>query len=72
MITTDPTTDVVTLPFSSLTQRGMISMSISVSGPARDVHSGNDGGVFNEPMSDLIKLMATVLEPGTNNVRVSE
>lgn len=27
-----------------------------ISGPERDVHSGNDGGVFDEPMVDLLKV----------------
>lgn len=35
-----------------------------VSGPDRDVHSGNDGGVFDEPMVDLAKLVATFTAPG--------
>lgn len=30
--------------------RGLICMDIAVSGPQRDLHSGNDGGVFNEPL----------------------
>lgn len=35
---------------------------LQVSGPARDVHSGNDGGVFSEPMADLFKLLASLTE----------
>jgi len=27
-----------------------------VKGPERDLHSGNDGGVFNEPLADLTKV----------------
>ena len=45
--------------------RGMVAASIEVTGPARDVHSGNDGGVFSEPMADLFKLLASLTEaPG--------
>jgi len=29
---------------------------MQVRGPARDLHSGNDGGVFNEPLADLTKV----------------
>ena len=29
---------------------------LQVRGPARDLHSGNDGGVFNEPLADLTKV----------------
>ncbi len=29
---------------------------VQVRGPARDLHSGNDGGVFNEPLADLTKV----------------
>lgn len=41
-----------------------------VSGPQKDLHSGNDGGVFCEPMTDLIKTMSTLLEPGRTVIRV--
>ena len=33
-----------------------------VKGPERDIHSGNDGGVFNEPLSDLTKLLASLVD----------
>ena len=49
-----------------------MSLSVNVTGPQRDVHSGNDGGVFNEPMTDLIKVMGTVLAPGGSTVMVRE
>lgn len=35
-----------------------------VSGPARDLHSGNDGGVFVEPMADLVQLLGGLQRPG--------
>lgn len=35
-----------------------------VSGPERDLHSGNDGGVFHEPMADLVQLLGSLHGPG--------
>ena len=40
-----------------------------VKGPERDIHSGNDGGVFNEPLSDLTKLLASLVD-SRNNIMV--
>ena len=40
-----------------------------VRGPSKDLHSGNDGGVFNEPLSDLTKLLASVVD-SRNSVQV--
>ena len=51
------------------------SLSIEVRGPSRDLHSGNEGGVFTEPLADLSKvgcwghgaegvLMLRTLKPG--------
>ncbi len=34
----------------------MLAITVTVTGPDHDVHSGNDGGVFNEPMVDLVKV----------------
>ena len=42
--------------------RGMVQLSVEVDGPERDVHSGVDGGVFNEPMSDLVKVLASLVD----------
>ena len=44
---------------------------LQVSGPQRDLHSGNDGGVFCEPMMDLVKITSTFLTPGKTSIRVS-
>ncbi|GFR43583.1 hypothetical protein Agub_g4680, partial [Astrephomene gubernaculifera] len=44
--------------------RGMLSLSVQITGPERDLHSGNDGGVFSEPMVDLLRVMATLVGPG--------
>ncbi|KAF5832871.1 hypothetical protein DUNSADRAFT_11061, partial [Dunaliella salina] len=45
---------------------------VQVSGPQRDVHSGNDGGVFCEPMMDLVKIIGTLLEPGRTTIRIPD
>lgn len=42
---------------------------VQVKGPERDIHSGNDGGVFNEPLSDLTKLLASLVD-SRNNIMV--
>ena len=42
---------------------------LQVRGPSKDLHSGNDGGVFNEPLSDLTKLLASVVD-SRNSVQV--
>ena len=43
--------------------------ALQVRGPSKDLHSGNDGGVFNEPLSDLTKLLASVVD-SRNSVQV--
>ena len=40
-----------------------------VGGPERDLHSGNDGGVFNEPLADLTKVLASLID-SRNNIQV--
>ena len=47
----------------------MKSWLLQVRGPSKDLHSGNDGGVFNEPLSDLTKLLASVVD-SRNSVQV--
>jgi di- and tripeptidase/Cys-Gly metallodipeptidase DUG1 len=42
---------------------------IQVCGPQRDLHSGNEGGVFNEPLSDLTKVLASLVD-SHNNIMV--
>jgi len=49
--------------------RGMLSLSVEVGGPQRDLHSGNDGGVFNEPLADLTKVLASLID-SRNNIQV--
>ena len=50
------------VPCLTTGMRGMISATLEVSGPARDLHSGNDGGVIGEPLVDLAKLLATLTD----------
>lgn len=42
--------------------RGMISASVEVRGPERDLHSGNEGGVFVEPLACLTKVLGTLVD----------
>lgn len=46
--------------------RGMISMSVEIRGPAKDLHSGNEGGVFSEPLADLTKVLASLVDSRSN------
>ncbi|KAF9260749.1 Zn-dependent exopeptidase [Marasmius fiardii PR-910] len=41
--------------------RGLVYFKLSVWGPARDLHSGVFGRMVHEPMTDLVKLMATLV-----------
>ena len=55
------------LPLTSLAPTSLplylpLKCAQQISGPERDIHSGNDGGVFNEPMSDLVKLLAGLVD----------
>lgn len=40
------------------------TLPVQVSGPDRDLHSGNDGGMFAEPMVDLVRVVSTLMSPG--------
>jgi hypothetical protein len=42
------------------------SLSIEVRGPSRDLHSGNEGGVFAEPLADLSKVLASLVDSHNN------
>lgn len=46
--------------------RGMLTMSVEVTGATRDLHSGNEGGVFSEPLSDLSKVLASLVDSRSN------
>ncbi|KAJ9657961.1 hypothetical protein H2201_007968 [Coniosporium apollinis] len=43
--------------------RGCNYYSIEIRGPAQDLHSGVFGGTAHEPMTDLVKVMASLVEP---------
>jgi Cys-Gly metallodipeptidase DUG1 len=43
--------------------RGVSYFEVSVSGPAKDLHSGLFGGTVHEPMTDLIFLMNSLVKP---------
>jgi Cys-Gly metallodipeptidase DUG1 len=43
--------------------RGCNYYSIEVSGPAQDLHSGVFGGTAHEPMTDLIRVMGSLVSP---------
>lgn len=43
--------------------RGITYFCVSVSGPARDLHSGAFGRTIHEPMTDLIYLMSRLVSP---------
>lgn len=50
--------------------RGMIAFSIEVKGPAKDLHSGNEGGILLEPLVELNALLASLVDLQTNRVKV--
>lgn len=56
----------VSLIPAALAINACLSPRPQISGPQRDLHSGNDGGVFNEPMSDLVKLLARLTDSSSN------
>ena len=41
--------------------RGICYFKLSISGPARDLHSGVFGGLVHEPMTDLMKIMSSLV-----------
>lgn len=43
--------------------RGVNYYSIEVSGPGADLHSGVFGGLAHEPMTDLVRLMGSLVDP---------
>ncbi|KDD76654.1 hypothetical protein H632_c147p0, partial [Helicosporidium sp. ATCC 50920] len=48
------------LPCLTYGMRGMLGLRVEVTGPARDLHSGNHGGVFGEPLAELTALLASL------------
>ncbi|GAB7358776.1 hypothetical protein MBLNU230_g4002t1 [Neophaeotheca triangularis] len=49
--------------------RGCNYYSIEISGPGQDLHSGVFGGTAQEPMTDLVRVMATLVD-GDGNIQV--
>lgn len=43
--------------------RGIAYFKLEIKGPARDLHSGVFGGMVHEPMTDLVKIMSTLVSP---------
>ena len=43
--------------------RGLVYFKLTVSGPARDLHSGGFGRMVHEPMTDLIQVMSKLVTP---------
>jgi Cys-Gly metallodipeptidase DUG1 len=43
--------------------RGLTYFKVTVSGPARDLHSGVFGRTVHEPMTDLISIMSKLVHP---------
>ena len=43
--------------------RGVNYYSLEISGPGQDLHSGVMGGVSQEPMTDLVRVMASLVAP---------
>ncbi|OCH87162.1 CNDP dipeptidase [Obba rivulosa] len=55
--------------------RGLVYFKVTVSGPARDLHSGAFGRSVHEPMTDLVQIMSklvatdgTILIPGVDDM----
>ncbi|EIN06612.1 CNDP dipeptidase [Punctularia strigosozonata HHB-11173 SS5] len=46
--------------------RGLTYFKVTVTGPARDLHSGVFGRTVHEPMTDLIILMSKLVDPNGN------
>jgi Cys-Gly metallodipeptidase DUG1 len=46
--------------------RGISYYKVTISGPAKDLHSGVYGRMVHEPMTDLIILMSKLVDPQGN------
>ncbi|GJP84513.1 hypothetical protein CLOP_g14576 [Closterium sp. NIES-67] len=46
--------------------RGLICLTVSVTGPLKDLHSGTHGGTFNEPVNDLVTVLSNLVD--SNNM----
>eukprot|EP00911_Craspedida_sp_UC1_P001366 UC1_evm1s1030 len=52
-----------TRPCLTYGMRGVIKLDVVVQGPARNLHSGVDGGVVFEPLADLSAVLASLHAP---------
>ncbi|RDX44571.1 CNDP dipeptidase [Lentinus brumalis] len=55
--------------------RGLVYFKITISGPARDLHSGGFGRMVHEPMTDMVNILSklvapdgTILVPGVDDL----
>ena len=46
--------------------RGIVYFMVEVEGSAKDLHSGVFGGVVHEPMIDLVRLLAKIVDSNGN------
>jgi Cys-Gly metallodipeptidase DUG1 len=46
--------------------RGISYYKVTISGPAKDLHSGVYGRMVHEPMTDLVILMSKLVDPQGN------
>ncbi|CAI5952770.1 unnamed protein product [Closterium sp. NIES-64] len=46
--------------------RGLICLTVAMSGPLKDLHSGTHGGSFNEPLNDLVTVLSNLVD--SNNM----
>eukprot|EP00898_Chlorokybus_atmophyticus_P006552 jgi/Chlat1/6899/Chrsp52S06578 len=46
--------------------RGMICLNVHIEGKSKpkDLHSGKDGGAFNEPLNDLVAILSNLVDKG--------
>jgi Cys-Gly metallodipeptidase DUG1 len=51
-----------TKPCLTFGLRGISAYTIEVTGPTKDLHSGVFGGVFHEPLVDLIHIMSKLVD----------
>eukprot|EP00899_Mesostigma_viride_P012902 jgi/Mesvir1/21612/Mv04038-RA.1 len=42
--------------------RGMMCIRVTVEGARKDLHSGNDGGTFTEPLNDLVTVLSNLVD----------
>ncbi|KAF4693143.1 Metallopeptidase M20, variant 2 [Perkinsus olseni] len=50
--------------------RGNVYFAVEVRGGTKDLHSGAHGGAVQEPMTDLIKIMSTLVDSATGKILV--